>query len=75
MTHSARYRPMSRLGGIAELISPFSKTSFETASKFIVEAAKHGLVDNLETPSSRICLGLPVKMGSGSFDLIQKVDI
>ncbi|KAK6289691.1 hypothetical protein POUND7_001232 [Theobroma cacao] len=75
MTHSGRYRPMSRLGGIAESISPFSKMSFETASKFIVEAAKHGLVDNLETPSSRICLGLPVKMGTGSFDLMQKVEI
>ena len=75
MTHSGRYRPMSRLGGIAESTSPFSKMSFETASKFIVEAAKHGLVDNLETPSSRICLGLPVKMGTGSFDLMQKVDV
>ncbi|KAG4211579.1 hypothetical protein ERO13_A02G107000v2 [Gossypium hirsutum] len=70
-----RYRPMSRLGSIAECISPFSKMSFETASKFIVDAAKHGLVDNLETPSSRICLGLPVKMGTGSFGLMQKVEI
>ncbi|MBA0608917.1 hypothetical protein Godav_021074 [Gossypium davidsonii] len=75
MTHSGRYRPMSRLGSIAECISPFSKMSFETASKFIVDAAKHGLVDNLETPSSRICLGLPVKMGTGSFGLMQKVEI
>ncbi|XP_039013500.1 DNA-directed RNA polymerase I subunit 1-like [Hibiscus syriacus] len=75
MTHSGRYRPMSRLGGIAESISPFSKMTFETASRFIVEAARHGLVDNLETPSSRICLGLPVKMGTGSFGLMQKVDI
>ncbi|KAE8726945.1 Detected protein of confused Function [Hibiscus syriacus] len=55
MTHSGRYRPMSRLGGIAESISPFSKMTFETASRFIVEAARHGLMDNLETPSSRIC--------------------
>lgn len=75
MTHSGRYRPMSRLGSISECISPFSKMSFETASKFIVDAAKHGLVDNLETPSSRICLGLPVKMGTGSFGLMQKVEI
>ncbi|PPD87092.1 hypothetical protein GOBAR_DD15973 [Gossypium barbadense] len=75
MTHSGRYRPMSRLGSIAECISPFSKMSFETASKFIVDAAKHGLVDNLETPSSRICLGLPVKMGTGSFGLMQNVEI
>lgn len=75
MTHSGGYRPMSRHGGIAESISPFLKMSFETASKFIVEAASHGMSDNLETPSSRICLGLPVKMGTGCFDLMQKLEI
>lgn len=73
MTHTGSYRPMSRIGSIAESISPFSKMSFETASKFIVDAAYHGEVDRLETPSSRICLGLPVKMGTGSFDLMQKL--
>ncbi|XP_050227072.1 DNA-directed RNA polymerase I subunit 1 [Mercurialis annua] len=75
MTHSGGYRPMSRLGGIAESISPLSKMTFETASKFIVEAALHSEVDNLETPSARICVGLPVKMGTGSFDLMQKLEI
>lgn len=75
MTHTGGYRPMNRLGGIADSISPFSKMSFETASKFIVQAAYHGQVDDLETPSARICLGLPVKGGTGSFDLMQKVEI
>lgn len=75
MTNSGGYRPMNRLGGIAESISPFSKMTFETASKFIVEAAKFGETDYLETPSSRICLGLPVKMGTGSFDLVQKLEV
>lgn len=75
MTHSGGYRPMSRLGGIADSVSPLSKMSFETASKFIVEAAKFGKTDHLETPSARICLGLPIKMGTGSFDLMQKVEI
>ncbi|PPR81817.1 hypothetical protein GOBAR_AA38899 [Gossypium barbadense] len=74
MTHTGRYRPMSRLGAIADSIAPFSKMSFETASKLIVEAAKHGLLDNLETPSSRICLGLPAKMGTGSFDLMHQLE-
>ncbi|KAG8371904.1 hypothetical protein BUALT_Bualt12G0011400 [Buddleja alternifolia] len=74
MTHTGGYRPMSRHGSISESLSPFLKMSFETASKFIVEAASHGLTDNLETPSSRICLGLPVKMGTGCFDLMQKLD-
>ena len=66
---------MSRHGGIAGSISPFLKMSFETASKFIVEAASHEMTDNLESPSARICLGLPVKMGTGCFDLMQKLEI
>ncbi|XP_028798542.1 DNA-directed RNA polymerase I subunit 1 [Neltuma alba] len=73
MTHTGSYRPMSRIGSIAESVSPLSKMSFETAAKFIVEAAYHGEVDCLETPSSRVCLGLPIKMGTGSFDLMQKL--
>ncbi|KAL8556183.1 hypothetical protein ACS0TY_003828 [Phlomoides rotata] len=73
MTHTGGYRPMSRHGGISESVSPFLKMSSETASKFIVEAASLGLTDELETPSSRICLGLPVKMGTGCFDLMQKL--
>ncbi|XP_020207668.1 DNA-directed RNA polymerase I subunit 1 [Cajanus cajan] len=75
MMHSGDYRPMNRTGSIADSTSPFIKMCFETASKFIVEAAYHGQVDNLETPSSRICLGLPVKMGTGCHDLIQKLEI
>ncbi|TKY53314.1 DNA-directed RNA polymerase I subunit rpa1 [Spatholobus suberectus] len=75
MTHAGGYRPMNRTGSIADSTSPFIKMCFETASKFIVEAAYHGQVDNLETPSSRICLGLPVKMGTGCHDLIQKLEI
>jgi len=74
MTHSGSYRPLTR-SGIADSTSPFVKISYETASNFIVEAARHGQVDTLDTPSSRICLGLPVKMGTGCIDLIQKLEI
>ncbi|KAJ8767918.1 hypothetical protein K2173_020858 [Erythroxylum novogranatense] len=73
MTHTGEYRAMSRVGGISDSVSPFSKMTFETASKFIVEAALHGETDHLETPSARICLGLPVKMGTGSFDVMQNL--
>ncbi|CAI9761147.1 unnamed protein product [Fraxinus pennsylvanica] len=75
MTHTGGYRPMTRHGSIAESLSPFIKMSFETASKFIVEAASHGMTDNLETPSSRICVGLPVKMGTGCFDIMQQLEV
>ncbi|KAL6272994.1 hypothetical protein ACE6H2_023686 [Prunus campanulata] len=44
MTHAGGYRPLNRFGGIVESISPFNKMTFETASKFIVEAAYHGQV-------------------------------
>ncbi|KAH0972017.1 hypothetical protein GBA52_024173 [Prunus armeniaca] len=75
MTHAGGYRPLNRFGGIVESISPFNKMTFETASKFIVEAAYHGQVDRLETPSARICLGLPVNVGTGCFDLMHKMEV
>jgi DNA-directed RNA polymerase I subunit RPA1 len=74
MTHNGGYRPLTRKG-IADSTSPLVKMSFETASNFLVEAAYHGQVDTLETPSSRICLGMPMKMGTGCHDLIQKLEI
>ncbi|RAL50942.1 hypothetical protein DM860_005298 [Cuscuta australis] len=75
MTHTGGYTALSRHGRIGDSFSPFLKMSFETASKFIVEAASQGMIDTLETPSSRLCVGLPVKMGTGSFDLMQKLEI
>ncbi|KFK35011.1 hypothetical protein AALP_AA5G222600 [Arabis alpina] len=75
MTFSGGYRPMSRMGGIAESTSPFCRMTFETATKFIVQAATHGEVDRLETPSARICLGLPALSGTGCFDLMQRVEL
>ncbi|XP_074320854.1 DNA-directed RNA polymerase I subunit 1 [Silene latifolia] len=73
MTHTGGYRPMSRSGGIADSTSTFSKMSYESASKFLTDAATFGLKDNLETPSARICLGLPAKVGTGCFDLMQQI--
>ncbi|XP_047337717.1 DNA-directed RNA polymerase I subunit 1-like isoform X2 [Impatiens glandulifera] len=74
MTYTGSYRSMSRHGAISDSTSPFLKMTFETASKFIVEASSHSMIDTMETPSARICLGLPVKMGTGSFHLLQKMD-
>ncbi|KAH0918882.1 hypothetical protein HID58_026542 [Brassica napus] len=75
MTFSGGYRPMSRFGGIAESTSPFCRMTFETATKFIVQAATYGEVDRLETPSARICLGLPALSGTGGFDLLQRIEV
>ncbi|CAN1745140.1 DNA-directed RNA polymerase I subunit 1 [Linum perenne] len=75
MTHTGMYRPMSRMGGISKSTSSFKKMTFETASKFIVQAALHGETDYLEAPSARLCVGLPVKMGTGSFDVMHNLDM
>ncbi|GER49429.1 DNA-directed RNA polymerase [Striga asiatica] len=69
MTHTGGILAMNR-SSISQSMSPFLKMTFETASKFVVQAASNGLMDELESASSRICLGLPVKMGTGCFDLI-----
>nr|ACN85301.1 putative RNA polymerase A(I) large subunit [Oryza coarctata] len=71
MTFDGGYRPMSRQGMGQFSTSPFGKMTFETATKFIVEAASHGESDTLDGPSASICLGKPVKMGTGSFGLLQ----
>ncbi|KAL5980875.1 hypothetical protein ACLOJK_028795 [Asimina triloba] len=62
MTAAGGYRPMNRFGMAENNVSPFSKISYETATKFMVEAALHGEVETLESPSARVSLGLPVKL-------------
>ncbi|CAN6207284.1 unnamed protein product [Urochloa humidicola] len=71
MTFDGGYRPMNRLGMGQFSTSPFGKMTFETATKFIVEAATHGEADLLESPSASICLGKPAKVGTGVFGLLQ----
>ncbi|KMT20750.1 hypothetical protein BVRB_1g007210 isoform B [Beta vulgaris subsp. vulgaris] len=75
MTHTGRYRPLNRFGGITDSISLLSKMSFETSSNFLTEATARGEVDTLKTPSARICLGLISNVGTGCFDLIHGLDV
>jgi DNA-directed RNA polymerase I subunit RPA1 len=75
MTFDGGYRPMNRIGMGEYSTSPFGKMTFETATKFIVESAFHGEVDRLESPSASVCLGQPIKMGTGVFDIFQKLTI
>lgn len=71
MTHMGGYRACNRIG-IEASTSPFLKISFETAASFLVSATLHGDVDPLSSPAARIVVGRPVKMGTGSMDLIQE---
>lgn len=68
------YRPCNRMG-ISTSTSPFLKVTFETAAAFLVSSTLHGDVDTLTSPASRIVLGEPVAMGTGSLDLIQRLDV
>lgn len=48
--------------------------SFETATVFLMDATLQKQSDYLESPSARIVMGRIVEMGTGSFDLLQKID-
>ncbi|ONL97766.1 DNA-directed RNA polymerase I subunit 1 isoform X1 [Zea mays] len=75
MTLDGGYRPMNRLGIGQFSTSPFGKMTFETATKFIVDAATHGEADFLECPSASVCLGKPPKVGTGIFGLLQNLEL
>lgn len=73
MTFQGGYRACNRLG-INSSPSPFLKMSFETATVFLMDATLQKQSDYLESPSARIVMGRIVEMGTGSFDLLQKID-
>jgi len=69
MTRLGTYIPMNR-AGMFECASPYLQMSFETTCGFLNKAAQEGLVDNMESSSSRIVLGSVPKVGTGCFDLM-----
>ncbi|GJP44529.1 hypothetical protein CLOM_g3917 [Closterium sp. NIES-68] len=72
MTYDGGYRACNRVG-IDANPSPILKMSFETATKFLINAASRGHTDRMESPSSRIALGRVVDVGSGCFDLMHNL--
>ncbi|TMW68505.1 hypothetical protein Poli38472_005973 [Pythium oligandrum] len=72
MTATGGYMPMNRIG-MANKGSPFQQITFETSMKFLTEAALNGLNDDLESSSSRLVLGQPPRVGTGSFSLLQPI--
>ena len=76
MTRNGSYVPMNRQG-MGESSSPYVQMSFETTCQFLTRAALEGLTDKLESPTSRIVLGQPMRHGTGCFDVmvpIKKTD-
>jgi DNA-directed RNA polymerase I subunit RPA1 len=69
MTYNGGYKPMSRIG-IIDSGSPFLQMSFETTSKFLLDASINNKEDNLMSPSANIVIGKPIQHGTGAFDCI-----
>ena len=68
------YRACSRIG-IESSKSTFLKITFETASHFLTDATLKGQADDLASPASRIVLGRVVELGTGTFELHQKLQL
>ncbi|XP_055383331.1 DNA-directed RNA polymerase I subunit RPA1, partial [Condylostylus longicornis] len=71
MTFDGIFKPLSRKG-MEFSSSPLQQMSFESSLKFLKDAAISGRTDELNSPSSRLMVGLPVKNGTGSFTLLNK---
>jgi DNA-directed RNA polymerase I subunit RPA1 len=69
MTRTGSYVAMNRLG-MNHCPSPFLQMSFETTCTFLVNAAKDGSSDVLESPSARIVTGSVPRVGTGCFDVM-----
>ncbi|GAB9466526.1 DNA-directed RNA polymerase i subunit rpa1 [Globisporangium polare] len=72
MTSQGGYMPLNRMG-MNNKGSAMQQITFETSMKFLTQAALGGLADDLESPSARIIMGQPPRVGTGSFSLLQPV--
>lgn len=60
--------------GMESNSSPFQKMSFETTMQFLKNATIAGETDPILSPSACLVAGRVVKGGTGSFELLQKLD-
>ena len=72
MTFEGSYKALNR-SGMKLKGSPFQQITFETSMGFLTSAATYGLKDKMQSPSAQLILGQPVKVGTGSFSLLQPV--
>jgi len=68
MTFAGKFTAFNRIG-VSNNPSPFLKMSYETSISFLTEAIVSGQHEEAKSPSSQLVLGLPVKVGTGSFEL------
>lgn len=61
--------------GMGSNPSPFAQMSFETTTNFLKTAVLSGDYDDLQSPSARLVMGQVVRGGTGSFEVIQPLDL
>ncbi|KII63420.1 DNA-directed RNA polymerase I subunit RPA1 [Thelohanellus kitauei] len=71
MTFHGYYKPCNRFG-MSSNPSPLQKMSFETVIQFLKGSCTYNESDALKSPSARIIAGLPVNIGTGLFNIINK---
>jgi DNA-directed RNA polymerase I subunit RPA1 len=69
MTRNGGYNALNRIG-MLQCASPLLQMSFETTCTFLTRAVQEGLVDNQQSPSSRIVLGSAPRAGTGCFEVL-----
>ncbi|KAJ1458020.1 hypothetical protein M885DRAFT_461604 [Pelagophyceae sp. CCMP2097] len=69
MTQGGGYKAMNR-NSMALASSPYLQMSFETTAQFLTSAALANGTDHLQSPSARIVMGQPTKIGTGLFDIV-----
>jgi DNA-directed RNA polymerase beta' subunit len=72
LTRSGQYRAFNR-GTFDDASSPIQQMTFETVARFLASAALSGLEDHVEGASARICVGLPIRNGTGLSDALLDV--
>ncbi|KAK9248661.1 hypothetical protein V1506DRAFT_528527 [Lipomyces tetrasporus] len=73
MTRDGGYLPFNR-HGVEASASPFLKMSFETTFNFLKQAVLNGDMDDLDSPSARLVVGKLSTVGTGSFDVLTKLN-
>jgi len=74
MTRTGAYVAMNRMG-MSECESPLLQMSFETTCNFLTKAAQEGGKDSQQSPSARIVLGAPTRIGTGCFDIMLPLSV
>uniref|UniRef100_A0A1A9WHW6 DNA-directed RNA polymerase subunit n=1 Tax=Glossina brevipalpis TaxID=37001 RepID=A0A1A9WHW6_9MUSC len=72
MTFDGTFQPLSRKG-MEHSSSPLQQMSFESCLQFLKNATGSGWSDKLNSPSSRLLVGLPVQTGTGAFQLLTNI--